>query len=93
MDIRSNTLTADHSTARDPREELGRLLELAATDELEDETLAEIREHAIAITEHLAGRGLLPLHVTVEPNDPAIVLARTLVAVLRRLPSAPADRG
>lgn len=92
MRVRSNTSTIGRNTERDLREELGRLVALAASDELDDETLAAIRQRAIAVTDHLAGRGLLPAHLIVEPHDPVIVVARTLAAARRRLPNAPAAR-
>lgn len=85
------TLSPVRNRALGSREELERLLALVVADELDDAALLGVRERAVEVTEHLAGHGLVPAHLTVQPDDPPVVVVRTLAAVLHRVSGAPAE--
>lgn len=86
------SVSTARSSSPDLRGQLERLLVLAATAELDAETLTTIRKDAVDVTNHLADRGLIPAHLTVRPADPPVVVARTLGAIGRRLSSVSSGR-
>lgn len=65
------------------RRELADLLQRFETTRNDD--LAEVCESAGDSIQRLADRGKVPSYLVVEPQDPAPVVERTVLAVLRRL--------
>ena len=82
----SNSCRIYDTTAHD---RLHQILSMLACSELEEQTLADVRRRAVALTRRLAERGELPPHILVEPDDPSVVVARTLAVALRRLSGRP----
>jgi hypothetical protein len=81
MSTATATMTADSS--RDQRRELVDLLERFETTRRDD--LAAVCGSVGDATQRLVDQGQVPGYLIVEPQDPAPVVERTLVAVLRRL--------
>jgi len=79
--------TATHTTdsSRDQRLELADLLERFET--ARSDALTALCQSADDATHRLADQGKVPGYLVVEPQDPAPVVERTLLAVLRRLTS------
>ena len=85
-EIMSNSCRIYDTTAHD---RLHQILSMLAYSELEEQTLVDVRRGAVALTRRLAERGELPPHMLVEPDDPSVVVARTLAVALRRLSGRP----
>jgi len=81
--MRTATATMTTDGSREQRGELTDLLERFATTERGD--LATLCGSAGDATQRLIDQGRVPDYLVVEPQDPAPVVERTLLAVLRRL--------
>lgn len=80
------TATSSMDPAQVERLELSDLLERFETKRRED--LPALCSTAGDSIQRLADRGQVPSYLVVEPQDPAPVVERTVLAVLRRLSSA-----
>ncbi|MEX2550375.1 MAG: hypothetical protein WD638_09110 [Nitriliruptoraceae bacterium] len=80
------TATAKMDSAQTQRLELADLLQRFETTRRDE--LAALCGSAGESMQRLADRGQVPSYLVVEPQDPAPVVERTLLAALRRLSSA-----
>lgn len=84
--MRTAMATSKMDSAQVERLELSDLLERFETTRRDQ--LAALCDTAGDSIQRLADRGEVPSYLVVEPQDPAPVVERTLLAVLRRLASA-----
>ena len=84
--MQTATATTTVDSSREQRLELVHLLERFET--MRRDELAAVCGSAGDATRRLADGGQVPGYLIVEPQDPAPVVERTLLAVLRRLSSA-----
>ncbi len=83
--MRTVTATPPKDSSQAQRLELLHLLERFET--AQSDALVSLCRNADDATRRLADRRQVPSYLVVEPQDPAPVVERTLLAVLRRLSS------
>jgi len=86
--MRTASATRTTRSTPDQHEELDRLLQRLETPLRDAPGVPDACESAGDMTRLLADQGEVPAYLVVEPQDPVPVVARTLLAVLRRLSRA-----